>query len=353
MFPSVTFLYVSFCAHYVSSLHDSQTPQFCTSPYLLISSLMFSVPLISCPDLSEHLVYIFLEPVLDTLELILLGLTRTLPRFPWTLGFRFGSGCLSLLFSSPISPTRVLVWTVDSCLSDSSFHLFSVRSDPTGSERNNTVKIPDLFGVGREWHYSCTEGIHANEKQYGQWGTYYALKESSCVCLTLWEAKVGSCFYMSMESITVGLDHTLRRGTIARVTKAARFPSVHDGAIKPPLVHCVWAVQEVSRRWNPLFWANGTGNRRELGLDWDDFMLQTISTAEYRAREREGDQEMAGKTLVRPDGTLRTTSQNTLKVGYEEENTGSNLISAPSNSLRTVRERKQVVSSSAGIQGWW
>ena len=112
-------------------------------------------------------------------------------------------------------------------------------------------------------------------------------------------------------------------------------------------------MQEVSRRWNPLFWANGTGNRRELGLDWDDFMLQTISTAEYRAREREGDQEMAGKTLVRPDGTLRTTSQNTLKVGYEEENTGSNLISAPSNSLRTVRERKQVVSSSAGIQGWW
>jgi len=123
MFPSVTFLYVSFCAHYVSSLHDSRTPQFCTSPYLLICSLMFSVPLVSRPDLSEHLVYIFLEPVLDTLELILLGLTRTPPRFPWTLGLRLGSGRLSLLFLSPVFPTCVPVWTVDSCLSDLSFHL--------------------------------------------------------------------------------------------------------------------------------------------------------------------------------------------------------------------------------------
>ena len=139
MFPSVTFLYVSFCTHYVSSLHDSRTPQFCTSPYLLISSLMFSVPLVSRPDLSEHLVYIFLEPVLDTPELILLGLTHTLPRFPWTLSFRLGSGCLSLLFSSPVFPTRVPVWTVDSCLLDSSLHLFSVHSDPTGSKCNTEL----------------------------------------------------------------------------------------------------------------------------------------------------------------------------------------------------------------------
>ena len=135
MFPSVTFLYVSFCAHYVSSLHNSQTPQFSTSPYLLIFSLMFSVPLISHPDPSEHLVYIFLEPVLDTLELILLDLTRTLPRFPWTLSFRLGSSHLRLLTSSPVFPTHVLVRTVDNCLSDSSLclPLGMVRSGQTQS----------------------------------------------------------------------------------------------------------------------------------------------------------------------------------------------------------------------------
>jgi len=66
---------------------------------------------------------------------------------------------------------------------------------------------------------------------------------------------------------------------------------------------------------------------------------------------------MAGKTLVRLDGTLRTMSRNTLKVGYEDEDTRSDVIPAPGNSLRTssgwARERKQVVSSFVGIQGWW
>ena len=67
---------------------------------------------------------------------------------------------------------------------------------------------------------------------------------------------------------------------------------------------------------------------------------------------------MAGKTLVRLDGTLRTMSQNTLKAGYEDEDTGSNviLLKASGDSLRTAsrwaRERKQVVSGFVGIQGW-
>jgi len=73
-----------------SLLHFSWTPQFPSTLSYCFLTYVSQFPFVSRSDYSEHLVYIFLKLVLDTLELILLDLPLVLFQVPLNAGLRLG-----------------------------------------------------------------------------------------------------------------------------------------------------------------------------------------------------------------------------------------------------------------------